>query len=299
VRGFARTFGTPAPNGGFGVWWLFPPNPALAGNACRWALSFPIYGEKMNSSDSRLSRINIIRILPIWILIHSIGGIAGYGVGSIFQLLGIPYSTIVSIVVLELILFILKAWYYKGKNNLLCIRGIDNFAWTLSGIFFIIINLVETNAENIESFTPSLRLPEFSGFIILAICIISFVFGIIPITKIKSFVDNSRMEIIKSFIRIILLSPLIFFTILIIFSISCIILGIFALTTFAIVVSPIEIFFYTYQYSDIFLIRIIFGLVSTTWVGIVTGVAFLIAYPHLLEIYEKRDMYFWPKNMPF
>jgi hypothetical protein len=25
------------PNGGFGVWQLFPPNPALAGNACRWA----------------------------------------------------------------------------------------------------------------------------------------------------------------------------------------------------------------------------------------------------------------------
>jgi hypothetical protein len=22
-------------NGGFGVWWLFPPNPALAGNASR------------------------------------------------------------------------------------------------------------------------------------------------------------------------------------------------------------------------------------------------------------------------
>jgi hypothetical protein len=27
------------PNGGFGVWWLCPPIPALAGNACRWALS--------------------------------------------------------------------------------------------------------------------------------------------------------------------------------------------------------------------------------------------------------------------
>jgi predicted kinase len=25
---------TAAPNGGFGVWWLFPPSPALAGNAC-------------------------------------------------------------------------------------------------------------------------------------------------------------------------------------------------------------------------------------------------------------------------
>jgi len=33
VRGFARTFGEAAPNGGFGVWWLCPPNPALAGNA--------------------------------------------------------------------------------------------------------------------------------------------------------------------------------------------------------------------------------------------------------------------------
>jgi len=26
-----------SPNGGFGVWWFFPPNPALAGNASRWA----------------------------------------------------------------------------------------------------------------------------------------------------------------------------------------------------------------------------------------------------------------------
>jgi len=25
------------PNGGFGVWWLCPPGPALAGNASRWA----------------------------------------------------------------------------------------------------------------------------------------------------------------------------------------------------------------------------------------------------------------------
>jgi len=37
VRGVARTFGLAAPNGGFGVWWFFPPTPALAGNACRWA----------------------------------------------------------------------------------------------------------------------------------------------------------------------------------------------------------------------------------------------------------------------
>jgi hypothetical protein len=33
VRAFARTFGEAAPNGGFGVWWLFPSSPALAGNA--------------------------------------------------------------------------------------------------------------------------------------------------------------------------------------------------------------------------------------------------------------------------
>jgi hypothetical protein len=25
-----------SPNGGFGIWWFFPPNPALAGNASRW-----------------------------------------------------------------------------------------------------------------------------------------------------------------------------------------------------------------------------------------------------------------------
>jgi hypothetical protein len=37
VRGFTHTFGDDAQSGGFGVWWLFPPNPALAGNACRWA----------------------------------------------------------------------------------------------------------------------------------------------------------------------------------------------------------------------------------------------------------------------
>jgi tetratricopeptide (TPR) repeat protein len=37
VRGFARTCGEGGPNGGFGVWWFLPPNPALAGNACRWA----------------------------------------------------------------------------------------------------------------------------------------------------------------------------------------------------------------------------------------------------------------------
>jgi len=31
--GAAHTFGEGGPNGGFGVWWLFPPIPALAGNA--------------------------------------------------------------------------------------------------------------------------------------------------------------------------------------------------------------------------------------------------------------------------
>ena len=36
VRAFAHTFGVSAPTGGFGVWWLCPPNPALASNACRW-----------------------------------------------------------------------------------------------------------------------------------------------------------------------------------------------------------------------------------------------------------------------
>jgi len=32
------SFREAAPNGGFGVWWFCPPSPALAGNACRWAL---------------------------------------------------------------------------------------------------------------------------------------------------------------------------------------------------------------------------------------------------------------------
>jgi hypothetical protein len=35
--GRARTFREAAPRGGFGVWRLFQPHPALAGNACRWA----------------------------------------------------------------------------------------------------------------------------------------------------------------------------------------------------------------------------------------------------------------------
>ena len=31
VRAFAHTFEKAAPRGGFGIWWLYPPNPALAG----------------------------------------------------------------------------------------------------------------------------------------------------------------------------------------------------------------------------------------------------------------------------
>jgi hypothetical protein len=38
--GVRRTFSEAAPRGGFGVWWLCPPNPALAGNASRWAFAF-------------------------------------------------------------------------------------------------------------------------------------------------------------------------------------------------------------------------------------------------------------------
>jgi hypothetical protein len=38
VRGFRPHFWVSGPNGGFGIWWFFPPNPALAGNACRWAV---------------------------------------------------------------------------------------------------------------------------------------------------------------------------------------------------------------------------------------------------------------------
>jgi hypothetical protein len=30
-----RTFREAAPNGGFGIWWLYPLSPALGGNACR------------------------------------------------------------------------------------------------------------------------------------------------------------------------------------------------------------------------------------------------------------------------
>jgi len=35
--GAAHTFGVVAPKGGFGIRWFFPPIPALAGNASRWA----------------------------------------------------------------------------------------------------------------------------------------------------------------------------------------------------------------------------------------------------------------------
>ncbi|MCJ7734216.1 MAG: hypothetical protein MUP11_06685, partial [Anaerolineales bacterium] len=35
VRAFRPHFRDSAPNSGFGVWWLFPPSPALAGNANR------------------------------------------------------------------------------------------------------------------------------------------------------------------------------------------------------------------------------------------------------------------------
>jgi len=35
VRAFAHTFGEGGPNGGFGVWRFFPPNPALAGTPQR------------------------------------------------------------------------------------------------------------------------------------------------------------------------------------------------------------------------------------------------------------------------
>jgi len=42
VRAFRRTFREGGTNGGFGIWWFCPPNPALAGNACRWPASFKI-----------------------------------------------------------------------------------------------------------------------------------------------------------------------------------------------------------------------------------------------------------------
>jgi len=38
-------FQVSGPNGGFGVWRLYPPNPALAGNACRWAAAEIIRSE--------------------------------------------------------------------------------------------------------------------------------------------------------------------------------------------------------------------------------------------------------------
>jgi len=44
--GAAHTFGILAlPKGGFGVWGFCPPNPALAGNACRWALALKKFTE--------------------------------------------------------------------------------------------------------------------------------------------------------------------------------------------------------------------------------------------------------------
>jgi len=46
------------PNGGFGIWWFFPPNPALAGNACRWALDVKVaillVGESVSAAVRRL-----------------------------------------------------------------------------------------------------------------------------------------------------------------------------------------------------------------------------------------------------
>jgi len=47
------------PNGGFGVWWFFPPSPALAGNASRWALDVKVaillVGESVSAAARRLS----------------------------------------------------------------------------------------------------------------------------------------------------------------------------------------------------------------------------------------------------
>jgi hypothetical protein len=46
------------PNGGFGVWWLYPPNPALAGNACRWALLINNHLEGVSfMSDDKLAAL--------------------------------------------------------------------------------------------------------------------------------------------------------------------------------------------------------------------------------------------------
>jgi len=59
VRAVAHTFGEGGPNGGFGVWWLCPPHPALAGNACRWALvvkvAILLVGESVSAAARRLS----------------------------------------------------------------------------------------------------------------------------------------------------------------------------------------------------------------------------------------------------
>jgi hypothetical protein len=253
----------------------------------------------MSSSEKYLSRYQILKKVPIWIIIHSVSGVVGYGVASLLLYINFPYSTIIGIIFLELLMFILKAIYYKNNDNLLCVRGIDNFAWTLSGIFFFIISLIETKKENLDSFSPLLRLPEFSGFIILAICIVIFINVIIPIAKLKTNAVNIRKQITRSIITTILFSPFIIIIFIILFFITCILGLIFSLSTFAIVISPLEIFYSSYQYSNILFERIIFGFVSTTWVGIVTGTAFIIAYPHILEIYNKRDLLYWQKNMPF
>jgi hypothetical protein len=52
VRAFAHTFGILALNGGFGVWWLSPPTPALAGNACR-STAAPSWTLKAKKPDPR------------------------------------------------------------------------------------------------------------------------------------------------------------------------------------------------------------------------------------------------------
>jgi hypothetical protein len=53
VRAFSHTFGDSGPNGGFGVWRLCPPNPALAGNADHSADSWQgtLAELKLNATD--------------------------------------------------------------------------------------------------------------------------------------------------------------------------------------------------------------------------------------------------------
>jgi hypothetical protein len=227
--------------------------------------------------------------LILWILIHTISGLIGFGIEAILLQNEFAFSTIIGIIIIEMSLFTSKTIVYKIIPDYSYIKPLDNYLWLLSGLASFMMSLVSSSNGKLDFFTPTMIIPGMSGILVITICITSLLQGFIQNEKVKKRV----MQIKGLFnqaqkIKLLLTIPIGVLIIIILFIICEIVFSIILLFAFAIPIAPIQVLLESINTNDIIITRIIFGMFGVGWISVVTGISYIYMSHSILSLFENK-----------